>query len=408
MRFCHVTTYYPPYNYGGDAIIVRKICEHLASLGHEVDVVYCRDAFELDSFDPVEARKEVPGLRVHELKHPLGALSPILTHQTGRPVLKHAALRQVLSRDYDVVHFHNISLVGGPGVLKMSRAPVTLYSPHEHWLFCPTHILWKFRNRPCDRPQCFRCAIVSGKPPQFWRFTRLVANSLENVDCLLSPSKFTARKHREAGITIPIRVLPSFATIQLRQGEPLPAPEDPVFVYAGRLEKPKGLEQLLTAFSERPDYRLLIAGNGSIETELRDRYSQLPNVQFLGLLPHAKLHELLVNATAAVVPSWGPEVFPLTVLEAIACGAPVIVRRSGGSAEAIEMGGGGWIYDSEDELLPLLDRIVADPQQLMKMRRQALDNASQNFRVNTWMDRYIELIAEIRSEKSGMATGVSE
>jgi glycosyltransferase involved in cell wall biosynthesis len=404
MRFCHITTYYPPHHYGGDAIIVQKICEHLAGLGHEVDVVYCRDAFELDSFEPVESRREVSGLRVHELKHPLGALSPLLTHQTGRPILKHAALKKILDRDYDVVHFHNVSLVGGPGILKMSRAPVTLYSTHEHWLFCPTHILWKFKNRPCDKPQCLRCAIVSGKPPQFWRFTRLLANSLKNVDCLLAPSRFTAQKHREAGITIPIRVLPSFSTIPLRAGEPPPPPENPVFVFAGRLEKPKGLEQLLKAFSVRPDYRLLIAGSGSIEGQLRTQYAQFENIQFLGLLPHTELSELLAGATAAVVPAWGPEVFPLTVLEAISCGAPVIVRRSGGSAEAIELGGGGWIYDEEDELLPILDRVVGEPQQLRKMRRQALDNASQNFGIDTWMDLYFELIAEIRSRENGMVS----
>jgi glycosyltransferase involved in cell wall biosynthesis len=403
MRFCHITTYYPPYHYGGDAIIVRSICEHLASLGHEVDVVYCRDSFELDSFEPVESRREVPGLQIHELRQPLGALSPLITHQTGRPGLKYRALKKILDRDYDVVHFHNISLVGGPGVLKMSQAPVTLYSIHEHWLFCPTHVLWKFKSRPCDKPQCFRCAIFSGKPPQFWRFTRLVADALSQVDCMLVPSQFTANKHREAGINAPICILPSFSTIQPTAAEPATAPERPVFVFAGRLEKPKGIAALLEALSKRPDFRLLVAGSGSMEDDMQRRFDSFENIHFLGLLPHDELKELLSGVTAAIVPCWGAEVFPLTVLEALSCGVPVIVRRSGGSAEAIESGGGGWIYDHEEELLPLLDRIAADPDQVNQKAKEALDNARCNFHIDSWMGSYFELITDIRSAKQSVA-----
>ena len=117
MRFCHVTTFYPPYHYGGDAIIIQAVCEHLAGLGHEVDVIYCRDAFEINGNDTTEFRGDVPGLRIHELRHPLGALSPLITHQTGRPGLKHLELKRILDQDYDVVHFHNVSLVGEPILL---------------------------------------------------------------------------------------------------------------------------------------------------------------------------------------------------------------------------------------------------------------------------------------------------
>lgn len=398
MRFCHVTTFYPPYHYGGDAIITRAICEHLAGLGHEVDVVYCRDAFEFNGYDTTETRRDVPGLRIHELSHPLGFLSPIITHQTGRPGLKHRALKRILDRDYDVVHFHNVSLVGGLGVLKMSHAPVTFYSTHEHWLFCPTHVLWKYRNRPCDKPTCLRCTIISGKPPQFWRYTRLVPDALDHVDCLLAPSQFTAQKHHEAGITAPIRVLPFFSPVQPDNSKRATPPESPVFVYTGRLEKSKGVESLLRAFSERPGYRLIVAGSGSLEDKLRNRFAPYTNIQFLGFLPHSDIRALLRKATAVIVPSWGPEVSPLSVLEALSCGVPAIIRRAGGSAEIVEAGGGGWIYDHPDELLPLLDRIVADPKLVMEMGLAARDNAERNLGIENWMERYFELIAEIRSE----------
>ncbi len=381
--------------------MTQVICEQLAGLGHEVDVVYCRDAFELDGYETTEIRRNVPGLRVHELGSRLGPLSPLITQQTGRPGLKRRALKRILDQDYDVVHFHNISLVGGPGVLKMSRAPVTLLTTHEHWLLCPTHVLWKYRSRPCDKPECFRCTLRSGRPPQLWRYTNLVSDALEHVDYLLAPSEFTAQKHREAGITSRIRVFPFFSPVQPGSSERVIPPDLPVFVYAGRLEKSKGIEQLLQSISARPDYRLFVAGGGSLEDSLRNRYAPNANIRFLGILPHAEIKGILGIATAVVVPAWGPEVSPLSVMEAMSCGVPVIVRRSGGSAEPVEKGGGGWVYDRPEELLPLLDHIVADRQLVIDQGLAALDYAERNFRIDNWMDRYFELIAQIGNEKKG-------
>ena len=54
----------------------------------------------------------------------------------------------------DVVHFHNISLVGGPGVLGLgaNRRAVRIMTAHEHWLICPMHLLWKYDRRSATRP----------------------------------------------------------------------------------------------------------------------------------------------------------------------------------------------------------------------------------------------------------------
>ena len=67
------------------------------------------------------------------------------------------ALREALDDpDTDVVHFHNISLVGGPGVLGLgaNRRAVRIMTAHEHWLICPMHLLWKYDREACDAPNC--------------------------------------------------------------------------------------------------------------------------------------------------------------------------------------------------------------------------------------------------------------
>ena len=67
----------------------------------------------------------------------------------------------------DVVHFHNISLLG-PEVLAVRPAastPVTLYTAHEHWLVCPTHFLWKYKKFLCGSRNCLPCTNMRCTPP---------------------------------------------------------------------------------------------------------------------------------------------------------------------------------------------------------------------------------------------------
>ena len=97
------------------------------------------------------------------LESGFGILSPLATQVTGQPYFKAEALREALDAvDVDVVHFHNISLIGGPGVLHYGRKAVRLMTAHEHWLICPMHLLWKYGKKPCDGPECVRCSIAGG------------------------------------------------------------------------------------------------------------------------------------------------------------------------------------------------------------------------------------------------------
>src|SRR5690242_5797814 len=232
MRFCMVTTYYPPYHFGGDATYVRALSRALVALGHEVEVVHCVDAYRLKQRDTVPLREiGDAGIVVHRLKSRFGFLSPLITQQTGHPGLKARAERAIFNRSFDVVHFHNISLVGGPAIIRLSRAPVTFYTLHEHWLLCPTHIFWKNRSRACDRKTCFTCSLLSGIPPQLWRYTRLAERSVAHADLLLSPSEYTAMRHRGSGVKTPIQVLPLYSAIAPHSISPPPQWRRPRFLY---------------------------------------------------------------------------------------------------------------------------------------------------------------------------------
>src|SRR6185503_19505129 len=196
MRFCMVTTFYPPYNFGGDGIFVHQLSNELAKRGHQVEVVHCRDAHQfLSGGTPSLPYQDHPNVTVHGLKSPAGFLSPLVTQQTGWPVFKSSQLKSILEKPFDVIHFHNISLVGGPKVLEYGRA-VKLYTLHEYWLVCPTHMLFKFGQEVCTEQSCFACTIAHRRPPQLWRYTRMIEEAVNQVDLFIAPSEFTMQKHR--------------------------------------------------------------------------------------------------------------------------------------------------------------------------------------------------------------------
>ena len=266
-----ITTFYPPYSFGGDGLFVEQLSRELADRGHSVDVVHCVDSFRLLQRKQPEAEPHAhAGVTVHRISSPLGRLSPIATHQTGLPLFKGRQIRRVLEGGHDVIHYHNVSLVGGPGVLKLGRG-IKLYTTHEYWLVCPTHVMFRFNRAPCERPLCQACTLSYRRPPQLWRHLGLLRSGCREIDAFISPSRFGIDLHHRMGFEAPMTHIPSF--VPPMDGEPEPAssdePRSPYFLFVGRLEKLKGLQTIIPMFKGRRGAPLLVAGSGSYEAELR-------------------------------------------------------------------------------------------------------------------------------------------
>ncbi len=398
-----VSIFYPPYAFGGDAIYLYRLCTELARRGHEVDVIHCADSFHLfrKEADP-KAFPVSEGVRVHRIKSPWGPLAPLAAHQTGGPLLNGGAIESALnSAPFDVVHFHNISLFG-PKVLSLPTPAdaVRLYTAHDHWLVCPMSVLWKDRTRVCDEPTCLTCTLKSHRPPQWWRYGSLLERSAGSVDAFLSPSRFSSEMHQQRGFPRPLEVLNYF----LPRAEPPEASSSPhprpYFLFVGRLEKYKGLQDLLRAFEQPGDYDLVVVGSGGYEPELRAQAEGLERVHFAGWVSQDQIDPYYRHALAVCAPSVTYETFGLVVIEAYARRTPVIARRLGPLPEVIEDGRGGLVFSDIDELRGHLDLLARDQQLRDRLGRQGYESFEAKWTPDPHIERYMKIIERVRAARN--------
>lgn len=400
LRICMVTTFYPPFNMGGDGIAVQRLARALVQAGHAVTVVHDTDAYNTLSRGP---RLELPvegddeGVRLIRLQSKLGALAPVLVQQLGRPVAHRRRLRALLRSDeWDVVHFHNVSLMGAPAVLEYPRGAITLYTAHEHWLVCPTHVLWRHRRERCDHRECLRCVLRHHRPPQLWRYTGALQRAIGGIDTVIALSEFSRDMHRKFGLKREMVVLPPFLPPVTAPATDDSSPHHrPYFFFAGRLEPLKGLDDVLEAFREFRDADLIVAGDGSARERWEAVAADLPHVRFIGQQAPEDVSRWQRHAIAALVPSVGYETFGMVLIEAMQVGTPVIARRIGPFPEIIAQAGTGELFASVEELTATLTRLAADPAHRSRLSLAA-QKAAQRWSADVVVPAYVALIDEAR------------
>jgi len=139
----------------------------------------------------------------------------------------------------------------------------------------------------------------------------------------------------------------------------------PIVLFVGRFDAQKGVDILFHAWRDldaRAQLRLAATGWKELEYRELARDLALSSVVFQGHVPRAQLPELLQQASVLVLPS-RYENFPLSLLEAMACGVPVVATRVGGIPELVEDGQTGLLVPPEDPeaLGEAIRRILDDP-----------------------------------------------
>ncbi|MDB4882086.1 MAG: hypothetical protein JWL95_852 [Gemmatimonadetes bacterium] len=405
-RICMVTTFYPPRSFGGDGIAVQALARALVRRGHHVTVICDDDAYRTLSGVESDAPAEVEdGVVVHRLRSRLGSVAVGLTQQTGHPIVHGRTIARILSRGaFDVIHYHNVSLVGGPGVLSYGRA-VKLYTAHEHWLVCPTHVLWRYGKEPCPARECVRCQLSYHRPPQAWRHTGLLERHLPLIDAFIAVSHFSRAKHQEFGFSRPMEILPGFVR---DPGPPSRTSssggERPYFLFVGRIEKLKGLDDVVERFASFEDADLRIAGEGGERARLEQLAAGNSRVQFLGFQSGQSLARLYEGAVAVIASSRGFETFGMSVIEAYSNGVPVLARHFGSYLELVDGSGAGATFTDADELELRMRGMLDDTASRERMSARAYELFRTTYSEEAVLPQYLELVEGLLSTRRSVSS----
>lgn len=324
------STFYPPFHLGGDAVHVKYLAEELVRRGHEVHVLHSMDAYDLKTKGgrPKPTRSDVS---THAVETRMGSSSAAMSYLTGTNRAAERRLRRLITEVRpDWIHHHNISLLGHE-ILSIGKVP-RIYTAHDHWLVCPRNDMLYQGREPCRGRECTRCSITSGRPPQLWRNGTFHQN-IGGIDHIIAPSQYMAGvlKHwMDLESTVLPNFVPSAGQVEERE-------EAPHFVFAGVLEKHKGLDLLLKAYAESEvEAELHVLGLGALGPMVQEYERKTQGkVKGLGFLQRDALLPEVASALCLAAPSACCENSPLACIEALSMGVPLMVSPKGGLPELV-------------------------------------------------------------------------
>jgi glycosyltransferase involved in cell wall biosynthesis len=297
-------------------------------------------------------------------------------------------LQDIVQRERpDVAHLHifygQLSSAILP-VLRRNGVP-TVMSVHEYRMLCPTSTLFRSGRGVCEecasgrrwhavRNACnreSRAASALSALECYWRDARYPY--AEYIDQFVMVSEFCRQKHLQYQPELSAKSCTIYNFIDATPvGDVAEAARGDHLLYAGRLSPEKGVAELLAAVASSPAITLRVAGTGSQEGELRQRYASAPNIEFLGKLTREALAEQIRAARYCVVPSIWYENNPMSVLESFAEGTPVLGAEIGGMPELISEGVTGLLFAPGDprSLRDALARAAALPEEAHREMRE--------------------------------------
>jgi glycosyltransferase involved in cell wall biosynthesis len=300
IRIAQVAPLYesvPPRLYGGTERVVAHLCDALSELGHEVTLFATADAHTRAKLVPV--RDQATRLDESPLKSDLAA------HLT----LLHEARRR--ARQFDLLHFHT----------DMLHFP--LFESHADRSVTTIHGRLDLKDLPGVYGRWPEFPLVSVSDAQRRPLPR--ANWLGTVSHGLPCEQYPFREHPQGGY---------LAFLGRLAAEKRPD-------RAIRLAQAVGVPLRIAAKVDTTDQQYF---EKAIAPLLRE-----PGIEFIGEIGEDRKAQFLGDARALLFPIDWPEPFGLVMIEAMACGTPVIAWNRGSVPEVIEPGVSGYIVNSEEE-----------------------------------------------------------
>jgi glycosyltransferase involved in cell wall biosynthesis len=297
----------PPLLYGGTERVVAYLTDALVELGHEVTLFASGESKTLATLCP--GRDQAIRLDPHPLKSDLAAHLTMLSEVRRR------------AHEFDLIHFHT----------DMIQFP--LFEDIAHRTLTTLHGRLDLKDLPAiyDRWPMFPLVSISDDQRRGLPFASWAGTVQHGV-----PSWLLDYSPRGSGY----------------------------LAFLGRISPEKRPDRAIT-IARAAGMPLKIAAkiDGAdrqyFDDVIRPLIEGAPDIEFIGEINEAQKSIFLGNADALLFPIDWPEPFGLVMIEAMACGTPVIAWRNGATAEVIEPGETGWLVDSLEEAVAAVPKALA-------------------------------------------------
>lgn len=280
----------------------------------------------------------------------------------------------------DIAHFHNTLPLISPSAYyacKEEHVPV-VQTLRNYRLICPCGLLMR-EGRICE--ECvsgdFHHALKHRCYHNSYIQTRAIVRMLKKhrkcetydkmVDRYVALTEFSRKKFIQGGLPAEkISVKPNFLP-----DSPQANHAGDYAIYVGRLSPEKGVDVLIDAWKRLPPFPLRIAGDGPQRTRLQRLAPS--NVEFVGHVEKGEALNLILHSRFLVFPSIWYETFGRTLIEAFACGKPVIASRLGSAAEIVQDKKTGFLFEpgSPDDLAAKARPLIDNPALAVRLGQNA-------------------------------------
>lgn len=234
-------------------------------------------------------------------------------------------------------------------------------------------------------------------------YAPLMQRVLARVDAIIATSpnyiatSSTLSRWKEKCVIIPLTIDPApFETAV--PDPPLTSRSSPLLLFVGQLRYYKGLQYLIRALCELPQARLLIVGNGPMESTWRSLANELniaDRVAFVSHVADADLPPYYAACDVFVLPSSErSEAFGLVQLEAMAAGKPVVCTELGTGTSFVNVDGKtGFVVPPRDAhaLAVAINRLINDKPLCAQMGAAGRARVEKDFRLEKMVDRILAL-----------------
>jgi glycosyltransferase involved in cell wall biosynthesis len=344
MKIAQVAPLYeavPPHLYGGTERVVAHLTNALVDLGHEVVLFASGDAETRATLVPV--RDQALRLDPHPLKSDLAAHLSMM-HEVRRR-----------AHEFDIIHFH-VDLVHFPFFEDIVEQTVTTLHG---------------RLDMKDLPDAYRR----------WQRYPLVSISDHQRKPLPLANWIATVHHGVPGGLYPVAA----------------EPEGGYLAFLGRISPEKRPDRAI-AVARRARLRLKIAAkvdaaDSAYFAEVIEPLLLDPFVEFVGEIGDSEKSRFLGNAAALIFPIDWPEPFGLVMVEAMACGTPVVAWRCGSVPEIIDEGVTGFIVCSEEEAAAAALRVATLDREVIRATFE------RRFATSIMAQRYLDIYRRLASAR---------